>query len=40
MAEIKLKYVAGEDATGALFTTVAGSDEEFRKQMEQTFLGN
>ena len=36
----KLRYVAGEDAKALYSQRLQVGDEEFRKQMEQTFLGN
>ena len=36
----KLRYVAGEDAKALYTQRLQIGDEEFRKQMEQTFLGN
>jgi len=36
----KLRYVAGEDAKALYAQRLQAGDEAFRKQMEQTFLGN
>jgi NAD(P)-dependent dehydrogenase (short-subunit alcohol dehydrogenase family) len=36
----KLRYVAGEDAKALYSQRLQAGDEAFRKQMEQTFLGN
>ena len=36
----KLRYVAGEDAKALYSQRLQIGDEEFRKQMEQTFLGS
>ena len=36
----KLRYVAGEDAKAFYSRRLQVGDEEFRKQMEQVFLGN
>ena len=36
----KLRYVAGEDAKALYSQRLQIGDEEFRKQMEETFLGN
>jgi NAD(P)-dependent dehydrogenase (short-subunit alcohol dehydrogenase family) len=36
----KLRYVAGEDAKALYSQRLQSGDEAFRKQMEQTFLGN
>ncbi len=36
----KLRYIAGEDAKALYAQRLQVGDEVFRKQMEQTFLGN
>jgi NAD(P)-dependent dehydrogenase (short-subunit alcohol dehydrogenase family) len=36
----KLRYVAGEDAKALYSQRLQAGDEDFRKQMEQMFLGN